>query len=101
MAQTLPQRPRLQARSIIAFSSLIMVIFCVVIAYQASRAYEDAIARAEMDNSRLVQSLSSHIELTFLTVDLTLRRATERHYFNSLFGNNIAQDLENNFSLWV
>jgi len=101
MTASQPQRPRLQARSIIAFSSLIMVIFCVVIAYQASRAYEESITEAEAEAERLVQSLASHVELSFLTVDLTLRRATERHYFNNLFGNNIAKDLENNFSLWV
>ncbi len=90
-----------KARTLIAFSALIMLLFCVFVAYQASKAYEVAIDDGKENAARLTSILSDQVELTFLAVDLTLRRAVERQYFNMLFGGNLPRDIENNFKLWV
>lgn len=100
------ERPQERTRSpkvktLIAFSALIMLLFCVFVAYQASKAYEVAIEDAKNNASRLTRILSDQVELTFLAVDLTVRRAVERQYFNTLFGGNLPHDIENNFKLWV
>lgn len=90
-----------KAKTLIAFSALIMLLFCVFVAYQASRAYEGSINEGKANATRLTQILSDQVELTFLAVDLTLRRVVEREYFNLLFGGNLPHDIENNFKLWV
>lgn len=90
-----------KARTLIAFSALIMLLFCVFVAYQASKAYEHAVEEGKENATRLTKILSDQVELTFLAVDLTLRRAVERQYFNILFGGNLPRDIENNFRLWV
>lgn len=90
-----------KVKTLIAFSALIMLLFCVFVGYQASKAYQAAIIDAKEDAKRLTRILSDQVELTFLAVDLTLRRAVERQYFNALFGGNLPHDIENNFKLWV
>ncbi|MCI5049383.1 MAG: sensor histidine kinase [Rickettsiales bacterium] len=90
-----------KVRTLIAFSSLIMLLFCVFVVYQASKAYETSIEDGRANADRLTTILADQIELTFLAVDLTLRRVVERHYFNLLFGNNLMQDIEHNLRLWV
>jgi signal transduction histidine kinase len=93
------RRPK--ARTLIAFSALIMLLFCSFVAYQASKAYEHAIEEGKENAARLTGIVSDQVELTFLAVDLTLRRAVERQYFNTMFGGNLPRDIENNFRLWV
>ena len=90
-----------KAKTLIAFSALIMLLFCVFVAYQASKAYERAIEDGKANATRLTKILSDEVELSFLAVDLTLRRAVERQYFNTMFGGNLPHDIENNFRLWV
>lgn len=90
-----------KAKTLIAFSALIMLLFCVFVAYQASKAYSRAIEDGKTNAVRLTKILSDEVELTFLAVDLTLRRAVERQYFNTMFGGNLPHDIENNFRLWV
>ena len=90
-----------RVRALIAFSALIMLLFSIFVAYQASRAYEQAIAEGKKNTARLTGILADQVELTFLTVDLTLRRAVERQYFNLMFGGNLPQDIQNNFHNWV
>lgn len=90
-----------RAKTLIAFSALIMLLFCVFVAYQASKAYQVAIAEGKQNATRLTKILSDQVELTFLAVDLTLRRAVERQYFNQLFGGNLPRDIENNLRIWV
>ncbi|MFN7612135.1 MAG: sensor histidine kinase, partial [Alphaproteobacteria bacterium] len=90
-----------RAKTLIAFSALIMLLFCIFVAYQASRAYEKAIDEGKVNAARLTKILADQVELTFLTVDLTLRRAVERQYFNLMFGGNLPHDIENNFRNWV
>lgn len=96
-----PPSSKPQARNLIAFSALIMVLFCVIVAYQASRSYEIAVDAGRSDAERLMRSLSDHVDLTFLAVDMNIRRAVERQYFNDLFGGKLPKDMENNMRLWV
>ena len=90
-----------KARTLIAFSALIMLLFCVFVAYQASKAYSRAIEEGKSNAARLTQIVADQVELSMLAVDLTLRRAVERQYFNTMFGGNLPHDIENNFRLWV
>ncbi|MGJ0425253.1 sensor histidine kinase [Methylocystis sp.] len=90
-----------KAKTLIAFSAMIMLLFCVFVAYQASKAYERSIEEGKANAVRLTQILSDQVELSLLAVDLTLRRAVERQYFNTMFGGNLPHDIENNFRLWV
>jgi len=90
-----------KAKTLIAFSALIMLLFCVFVAYQASKAYESSINDGKSNASRLTHILADQVDLTLLGVDLVLHRAVERQYFNTLFGGNLPHDIENNFRLWV
>ncbi len=90
-----------KAKTLIAFSVLIMLLFCVFVAYQASKAYAQAVEDGKANATRLTKILSDEVELTFLAIDLTLRRAVERQYFNMMFGGNLPHDIENNFRMWV
>lgn len=90
-----------KVKTLIAFSALIILLFCVFVAYQASRAYDKAIADGKEDAVRLTRILADQVQLTFLSVDVTLRRAVERQYFNQLFGGTVPRDVENNFRMWV
>ncbi|MBI1276389.1 hypothetical protein GC177_10550 [bacterium] len=91
----------LRAWGMMAFSAAILMFFCITVGYQGFRARQAAEAMGREQATRLIQSVVSHVELTFLAVDMTLRRATERHYFNELFGNQLLSDIENNFVNWV
>lgn len=90
-----------RVRNLIIFSSLIMLLFCGVIAYEASKSHDQALRDGGNYAERLAHILSDHVELTFLAVDLTLRRVIERNYFNDLFGGNIPEDLMHNIRKWV
>lgn len=90
-----------KAKTLIAFSALIMLLFCVFVAYQASKAYENSIRDGKLNAARLTHILADQVDLTLLGVDLVLHRGVERQYFNTLFGGNLPRDIENNFRLWV
>jgi len=90
-----------RVRQLITFSALMMLFFCGIVAYQGSHSYRQAIADGQEKSSRLARILADHAELTFLGVDLSLRRAIERQYFNSLFGNNLPEYTEQNFKVWL
>ncbi|MDX2074664.1 MAG: sensor histidine kinase [Alphaproteobacteria bacterium] len=93
------QSPRI--RTLIGFSALIMLTFIVIVSYQASKAYRDSMRDAEANTAKLTHILADHVELTFLGVDLSLRRAIERQYFNTLFGSNLPEYTEQNFKIWL
>jgi two-component system, cell cycle sensor histidine kinase PleC len=98
----MPPKPRSpKVRNLILFSSIIVLIFCFIVAYQASQSYRFAVANGHQNAERLTSILSDHVELTFLAADMTLRRAIERQYFNQLFGNNIPRFIEQNLRIWV
>lgn len=90
-----------KAKTLIGFSAIIMLLFCGYVAYQASKAYTRTVEEGKTNAARLTRILADEVELTFLTIDLTLRRAVERQYFNTMFGGNLPHDIENNFRLWV
>jgi signal transduction histidine kinase len=90
-----------KAKTLIAFSALIMLLFCVFVAYQASKAYETSITDGKINAKRLTSILSDQVDLTLLGVDLVLQRAVERQYFNTMFGGTLPHDMENNFKFWV
>jgi signal transduction histidine kinase len=102
MVKTLQRRTRSpRIRELVTFSVLIILLFCVIVAYQGTHAYKQAVKEGEQDSARLARILADHVELTFLGVDLSLRRAIERQYFNALFGNNLPQYTEQNFKIWL
>ena len=102
MVKTIAKRSRSpRIRDLIGFSVLIILLFCVIVAYQGSHAYKQAIGEGKETSSRLARILADHVELTFLGVDLSLRRAIERQYFNALFGNNLPEYTEQNFKIWL
>lgn len=88
-------------RNLILFIVIFMMAFTAIVAYQGQRNYELALQDARKDAERLTRIVGDHVELTFLAVDLTLRRVVERQYFNDLFGGNLPRDLLNNLRLWV
>ena len=90
-----------KAKTLIAFSILIMLLFCVFVAYQASKAYARSIEDGKTNATRLTRILSDQVKLTFLGVDQVLNRAVERQYFNTMFGGTLPHDIENNFRTWV
>lgn len=91
----------LRIRNLIGFSSLIMLLFCIFVAVQGSQAYRQAMQEAKYRSVKLAHILADHVELTLLGLDMSLRRAIERQYFNTLFGNNLPEYTEQNFRLWL
>lgn len=99
-----PERHRSRpgrVKTVIAFSALIILMVCIFIIFQASKAYEDAITHGEENAKRLTNIMGDQVQLTFTAVDLTLRRAVDRDYFNQLFGSNLREDIQNNIRLWM
>jgi len=90
-----------RVRNVIGFSILIMAMFSVIVAYQSSQAYKQSLVEADHNSVKVTRVLADHVELTFLAVDLSLRRAIERQYFNTLFGNNLPGYIEQNFKVWL
>ncbi len=90
-----------KVRNLVLFSTLIMVLFVMIVAYQATQTYQLALQNGRRDAERLARIMADHVELTFLAADLTLRRVVERQYFNDLFGGTIPEDLLHNLRLWV
>ena len=90
-----------RVRSLILFSSIIMLLFSGIIAYQALQSYNNTLNESKNYAKKLTHILSDHTELTFIAADLTLRRVVERNYFNDLFGGNIPEDLMHNIRKWV
>ena len=88
-------------RYLIAFSAFIMLTFILIVVYQGRSAYTQAIKDSEQNSVRLANILGEHVELSFLGVDLSLRRVIERQFFNSLFNNNIPQYTEQDFKIWL
>ena len=88
-------------RIIITFSTVIMLLNCAIIIKRGITSYHDSVLTGQANAGRLIHTVSDHIELTFFAVDLALKRAAERQYFNTLFGNNLQEDIQNNFIGWV
>lgn len=80
---------------------MIMLIFSALVVYQATNSYHEALQEGEADALRLNRILADHTELTFLGVDLALRRAIERQYLNALLQKNVPAYMKHNFELWL
>ncbi len=89
------------ARMTIFVTALVLLIVCVQVIAQAARGYNRAIESGMENAANLTHIQTDHVELTFLAVDQTLRRAVERQYFNELFGNNLAQYMATNLKSWA
>jgi signal transduction histidine kinase len=63
--------------------------------------YEAELRKSRDELSRLTKTFSDHIELTFLAVDVVLKRAIEKEYFNKLFGSTLQKNTQNNIVIWV
>lgn len=83
-------------RYLIAFSAFIMLTFSFVVIYQGKNAYNQALKDGEQNSIRLANILSEHVELSFLGVDLSLRRIIERQSPNIS-----TQYTENDFKTWL
>jgi signal transduction histidine kinase len=93
------QSPRI--RTLVGFSALIMLTFIVIVSYQASKAYRYSLKEAQASSIKITNILTDHVELTFLGVDLALRRAIERQYVNSVFGGNLPEYTKHSFKIWL
>lgn len=82
-------------------SALVLIIFTIVVISQALLTRDAAIARGKLIAERLTKIQSNHVELTFKAVDLTLRGVSESQYYNSLFGQNLSADIEEDLRKWV
>lgn len=92
---------RLDARTIIAFGVFILIMFCLIMAFQAFRSYQNALEEGRINSVRLCNSMSDHISLTLAAVDANISRAIEKQHTNALFGGTLPKDMENNFRMWV
>lgn len=101
MIKTNERRKSPRIRNLIGSSACLILVFCGIVTYESIRGYQQSVAEGAQTSVRLAHILADHAELTFLGVDLSLRRAIERQYFNSLFGNNLPEYTEQNFRVWL
>ena len=90
-----------RVRNLVAFSALIILMFIMIVIFQASQAYKAAMDEAKANGYRLMRIMTQQVELTFLGVDNTLHRAVERQYYNDLFGGNLPDYIMRNMQMWV
>lgn len=88
-------------RFIVLFSVLIIAANTIIIISRGINRYHTEINSKKEDIESITRAVGDHTELTFLAVDVVLKRAAEKHYFNLLFGNNLQKDTENNIISWV
>jgi len=86
---------------IILFSVIVTILNCIIVFKRGVDDYDESVVNGQKGASRLISTLSDHINLTFLAVDISLKRAIEREYLNELFGKNLQMDMQNNFNIWV
>jgi signal transduction histidine kinase len=86
---------------ITVFCLLIIFVNTAVLAYRSFYYQKSYISEARENASKVTHNLSDHIELTFLAVDVVLKRATERFHFDQLFGGHLNMDTVNNITNWV
>ena len=88
-------------RTMVIVSTIALLLFVSFAFFQNKREHDETISQAKLDLSRLTEILSSNVEIGFISVDQTLRRAVERQYFNMLFGKSLKSDMEHNINIWV
>jgi signal transduction histidine kinase len=88
------------ARYTVIVTVLVTLVLALQVMQHASHGYEKSVNEGKAVAERLAHTQADHVELTFLSVDLTLRRAVDRQYLNDLFGNNLAEDMLSNLERW-
>lgn len=90
-----------RVKLLITFSVFILICFVLIVFTQGSKDYIKGIEQGKQNSYRQTKILAEEVELTFLAVDLSLRRAVEKQYFNAMFGGNLPEFMKNNFVMWV
>lgn len=88
-------------RNLIGFNAMLMLLFCLVVAYHSSDSYRHVLATTQKNAESLANSLADHTELGFLVADLTVRRAIEREYVNTLMAGNLNAYASQQFKNWL
>lgn len=89
------------SRKLGIISIAVLLIFCMIVTIQAVWTHDIALERGKLIAERLTRIESDHIELTFNSVNLTLKGEAERYYYNSLFGKPSYDQVEEEFKKWV
>lgn len=88
-------------RKLAISSALILLIFCIVVAIQATMTHEAAVKQGKQIAERLTQIQTDHIELTISEVNLTLKAEAKHYYYNSLSQRPLVESEEESFRNWV
>lgn len=88
-------------RKLAIVSASLLLVFCILVTIQAVWTHDVALERGKLIAKRLTKIHSDHIELTFNAVDITLNGLAERQYYNSLFGQQITVEVEQDMRKWV
>lgn len=99
--QTADNYKNFQIHLAVAFSIITVLVGLLLFFQQNDARYQESIERAREDAIRLTRVVAENVELSFLAVDHTIRRAVEREHFNALFGGNLRDDMEHNLKLWA
>lgn len=86
---------------VIIFSLIIVIANTFILAIRAVTTHQEVMGRAAMDSERVTTAIARYVELTFLAVDVVLKRAVEKHQSNLLFGSSLSKDTHNNIISWV
>ena len=97
--QTQHRPPRI--KRLIYFCLFIVSCYVLMIWAIAMKDYDKSLEQGKQNSYRQTKMLGEEVELTFLAVDITLRRAVEKQYFNTMFGGNLPEFIKNNFVTWV
>ena len=91
------------SKFVIIFSLIIIAANSVILVFRGYQSYYREIEAAKLDIDRLSRTISDHIDLTFIAVDVLLKRAVEKHHSNLLFGRSksVNADTQNNVISWV
>lgn len=89
------------AKFVIIFSLIIVAANTIILMFRGYQSYYRQIEAAKTDIERFTRNISDHIELTFVAVDVLLKRAVEKHHSNLLFGKSLKADTQNNIISWV
>lgn len=89
------------AKFVIIFSLIIVAANTIILMFRGYQSYYRQIEAAKNDIERFTRNISDHIELTFVAVDVLLKRAVEKHHSNLLFGKSLKADTQNNIISWV
>lgn len=98
---TNPNSRTLLTHTVLVFSSVIILGILGVILFLNNRSHMTDLQKGYETAQQLTTSLADDIELNFVAIDLTLSKAVDRQYLNSLFNNNLRDDMSLNLSLWL